>query len=68
MTEFDVQGLELGWVCVAWDANFDWSEEDWVYRKFSGTTRKNISAGNETGRLCPKNAYRVLLTRARAGG
>jgi len=64
-TEFDVQGLELDWMCVAWDANLYRSEEGWVYRKFSGTRWKSIN--DDTARIYLKNAYRVLLTRARQG-
>jgi len=64
-SEFDVQGLELDWACVAWDANFFRSDGDWVCRKFSGTKWQSIN--DETARLYLKNAYRVLLTRARQG-
>jgi hypothetical protein len=64
-TEFDIQGLELDWICVAWDANFCWGKDDWVYRKFKGTKWQNIN--KEEDQLFLKNAYRVLLTRARQG-
>ena len=64
-TEFDIQGLELDWVCVAWDGNLIWGEDDWRYRKFKGTKWQNIN--KEEDRLFLKNAYRVLLTRARQG-
>ncbi|MFK8018013.1 MAG: DUF2075 domain-containing protein [Gammaproteobacteria bacterium] len=64
-TEFDVQGLELDWVCVAWDANMYPNELEWVYRQFSGT--KWQSKRGETKQRYLKNAYRVLLTRARQG-
>ena len=64
-TEFDIQGLELDWVCVAWDANFCWGDDDWIYRRFKGTKWQNIN--KEEDRLFLKNAYRVLLTRARQG-
>jgi len=26
-TEFDIQGLELDWVCVTWNADFRFSEK-----------------------------------------
>ncbi len=64
-TEFDIQGLELDWVCVAWDGNLCWAEDDWLYRKFKGTKWQRIK--KEEDRLFLKNAYRVLLTRARQG-
>jgi len=35
-TEFDIQGLELDWVCVAFDAGFRFSNEKWNYYRFSG--------------------------------
>ena len=41
-TEFQVQGLELDWVCVTWDADFRFAERDWtlplVRRPASGRT------------------------------
>ena len=64
-TEFDIQGLELDWACVAWDVNLYRDNNEWVYRKFSGTKWKAIN--DETIRLFLKNAYRVLLTRSRQG-
>ena len=64
-SEFDVQGLELDWTCVAWDANFTRDNDNWVYRRFSGTKWQSII--DENNRLYLKNAYRVLLTRARQG-
>jgi len=64
-TEFDIQGLELDWVCVAWDGNFCWAADDRIYRKFRGTKWQNIN--KEEDRLFLKNSYRVLLTRARQG-
>jgi hypothetical protein len=64
-TEFDIQGLELDWVGMCWDANFRWGEDGWEYYTFSGTTWKNMY--DETRRRYLANAYRVLLTRARQG-
>ena len=64
-TEFDIQGLELDWTCVAWDSNLYRRDGNWEYRKFTGTTWKSIN-GVEL-KLYLKNAYRVLLTRARQG-
>jgi hypothetical protein len=64
-SEFDVQGLELDWACVAWDANFFRRDDGWVYRRFSGTKWQSVNDSDK--RLYLKNAYRVLLTRARQG-
>ncbi len=64
-TEFDIQGLELDWTCVAWDANYRYMEGQWAYKKFKGTSWQNIN--DETIKLYLKNTYRVLLTRARQG-
>ena len=64
-TEFQVQGLELDWVCVAWDADFRAAGMGWTYHDFRGNRWCNIS--NEDNRNFLRNAYRVLLTRARQG-
>lgn len=64
-TEFDIQGLELDWVCVGWDGNFCYSPGGWHYRNFSGTKWQNIN--DSSRQLYLKNSYRVLLTRARQG-
>jgi len=64
-TEFDIQGLELDWTCVAWDADFRFYNENWIYKKFRGSTWQNVN--DKTRRQYLKNAYRVLLTRARQG-
>ncbi|MCK3685319.1 DUF2075 domain-containing protein [Maribellus sp. YY47] len=64
-TEFQVQGLELDWACVAWDGDFRYSDQGWEYRSFVGNKWQNIN--KEERKLYLKNAYRVLLTRARQG-
>lgn len=64
-TEFDIQGLELDWVCVAWDANLSLIGNEWCYREFRGSKWSNINS--EQNKIYLKNAYRVLLTRARQG-
>jgi hypothetical protein len=64
-TEFDVQGLELDWVCVTWDADFRYSEKGWGYWSFVGNRWNQIRKEERKHYL--KNAYRVLLTRARQG-
>ncbi|WP_298443959.1 DUF2075 domain-containing protein [uncultured Ferrimonas sp.] len=64
-TEFDVQGLELDWVLVAWDANYRYINGAFEHWKFSGSKwqRRN----DESRKRYLENAYRVLLTRARQG-
>jgi hypothetical protein len=67
-TEFDVQGLELDWACVAWDLNLR-RADGWQARNFRGSRWQAIhGAGEGLGRAdYVRNAYRVLLTRARQG-
>ena len=64
-TEFDIQGLEIDWACVAWGGNFHIEKKQWVYKKFKGTKWLNIIKEEDKDYL--KNSYRVLLTRARQG-
>ena len=64
-TEFHVQGLELDWTCVVWDGDFRFQPEGWRHYSFSGSQWKNIHQRER--QIYLKNAYRVLLTRARQG-
>ena len=64
-TEFQVQGLELDWTCVTWDGDFRFNDFGWSYHDFRGDRWTNIS--NTENRSYLRNAYRVLLTRARQG-
>jgi len=64
-TEFDIQGLELDWVGVCWDADFRVVNARWSHHKFRGTAWQNVN--NISQRSYLANAYRVLLTRARQG-
>ncbi|MBG7612967.1 DUF2075 domain-containing protein [Polaribacter sp. BAL334] len=64
-TEFDIQGLEIDWVCLAWDINYFFKDGKWNCQYFSGTKWQNIH--NENDKTYLQNAYRVLLTRARQG-
>ena len=64
-TEFDIQGLELDWAGVAWDADLRRDSEGWDFRRFSGTKWQNVNQPLKQQYLL--NAYRVLLTRARQG-
>lgn len=64
-TEFHVQGLELDWACVVWDADFRYSNDGWQHFSFVGDRWNKIRKAERQAYL--KNAYRVLLTRARQG-
>ncbi|MFR2891856.1 DUF2075 domain-containing protein [Peptoniphilus grossensis] len=65
ITEFDVQGLELDYSIVAWDADLRMINGKWEYKKFRGSKWNNINKQDD--RLYLKNSYRVLLTRSRQG-
>ena len=64
-TEFQVQGLELDWTIVTWDADLRWRGGDWSYHNFRGAKWTDVKKPERRQYL--KNAYRVLLTRARQG-
>jgi hypothetical protein len=64
-TEFQVQGLELDWACVTWDADFRYGNNGWEHWSFVGDRWNRINKPDR--RIYLKNAYRVLLTRARQG-
>lgn len=68
LTEFEVQGLEIDWACVAWDADLRLSEDKHTWEHFQlrgGGKWQNIKKPvNQEYQI---NAYRVLLTRARQG-
>jgi hypothetical protein len=68
-TEFAVQGLELDWTGVAWDLNYRRGGGTWLAREFRGTKWQTINTGAAGLSRADyvKNAYRVLLTRARQG-
>lgn len=69
-TEFDVQGLELDWTCVTWDADFRYTPNGWNHYELrftaEGPTKWN-NVNKDHRKQYLKNAYRVLLTRARQG-
>lgn len=66
-TEFDIQGLEIDYAIMAWDANLRYINEEFEYYKFKGTKWNKIRDTNEIERNYLINSYRVLLTRARRG-
>ena len=65
VSEFDIQGLELDYAIVAWDADFRFDGTEWTYYNFVGNRWQNVASDER--KLYLKNAYRVLLTRARQG-
>ena len=70
-TEIQVQGLELDYTCLLWDADMRYENGKWHYYRFNGNTKWNEIQGNTENQQEQMkymlNAYRVLLTRARAG-
>jgi hypothetical protein len=65
-TEFQVQGLELDWICMTWDADLRLRRPGcWEYKSFRGKKWENVK--DDQRRRYLLNAYRVLLTRARQG-
>jgi hypothetical protein len=64
-TEFQVQGLELDWTCVTWDADLRRAGHGWRYHSFRGDGWTTVHKEDRKRYLL--NAYRVLLTRARQG-
>ena len=64
-TEFQVQGLELDWLCVTWDADLRFDRDRWTFNSFVGSRWQLVKKEERQQYLL--NAYRVLLTRARQG-
>ena len=70
-TEIQVQGLELDYTCVLWDADMRCENGAWRYFNFNGRTAWREETGKSDNSIERRkymlNAYRVLLTRARMG-
>ena len=64
-TEFAIQGLELDWIGVCWDADFRRAADHWSFHDFLGASWRNVR--DPRRQIYLANAYRVLLTRARQG-
>lgn len=62
-SEFKVQGLEIDYSIVCWDADLRRVDNDWDYFSFRGT--KWLHRNQKIQQRYLLNAYRVLLTRAR---
>jgi len=63
-TEYAIQGLEIDWAAVLWDADMRMVDGKWDFRSFVGTRWQNV---NDQQKRYTLNKYRVLLTRAREG-
>ena len=64
-SEFAIQGLELDWVGMCWDGDFYHDRSQWIHQAFKGSKWQSVN--DKSKRVYLKNAYRVLLTRARQG-
>lgn len=63
--DFKIQGLELDWTCVCWDADLCFENDKWKHQSFGGTKWKNVN--KDVQKEFIENKYRVLMTRAREG-
>ncbi len=68
-TEFEIQGLELDWIGLCWGGDFVWTDGvGWQLRTLRhGRQSKWSTVKRAEKRNYRRNAYRVLLTRARKG-
>lgn len=64
-SEFKVQGLEIDWAVVCWDADLRRKNSGWDHYSFRGTKWMRRNKPEQKRYLV--NSYRVLLTRARLG-
>lgn len=66
-SEFKVQGLEIDWAIVCWDADLRRKQgiNEWDHYSFRGTKWNRRNKADQKRYLL--NSYRVLLTRARQG-
>lgn len=62
--QFQIQGLEIDYSIVCWDADLRHEKGQWTCYNMSGT---DWQKQNESQLQERKNGYRVLLTRARKG-
>ncbi|MBP5554372.1 MAG: DUF2075 domain-containing protein [Lachnospiraceae bacterium] len=70
-TEIQVQGLELDYTCLLWDADMRCENNEWHFYRFNNMTEWRELGEDTDSKLEQRrymlNAYRVLLTRAREG-
>ena len=60
-----MHGVELDWTCVTWDGDLRFNGSGWNFHRFRGDRWIDVHNTDNRGYL--RNAYRVLLTRARQG-
>jgi len=65
LSEFVSQGLEIDYACLCWGNDLIWAGDDWQPRKMRAPKWTKISSPE--AKQYRINAYRVLLTRSRAG-
>ena len=65
LSEFVCQGLEIDYAGVCWGNDLIWRDHQWLPRKMRAPSWSRVK--NPETRQHRINAYRVLLTRARAG-
>lgn len=68
-TEFEIQGLELDWIGVCWGGDFVWNNSSgWQLRTLRAASPSQWRMIKRVEKqVYRRNAYRVLLTRARHG-
>jgi len=65
LSEFVCQGLEIDYAGLCWGNDLTWSGQDWLPRKMRAPKWQKLK--KKEAKQYRVNAYRVLLTRARAG-
>ena len=64
-SEFKIQGLEIDYTVVVWEADYRYLDGAFTYNNFAGSAWSKVN--NPVAQEYQKNSYRVLLTRARQG-
>ena len=64
-SEFKIQGLEIDYAVVAWEADYRYEDSVFGYHRFRGGKWQNVN--DPVQRRYLANGYRVLLTRSRQG-
>lgn len=63
--QYQIQGLEIDYAVVCWDADLRRDNDSWACYNLSGADWKRSRSREEATLRC--NSYRVLLTRSRKG-
>ena len=51
-TEYQIQGLELDWICVTWDADLRFDDRGWQHRSFNAKGWQKVHAAQRQQYLC----------------